>query len=383
MPTYTAPTTRTTGELISAAIFNTDLVENIKYFKDAPAFAGNVTVAGTLGVTGATTLSSTVATGALTVTGAATYTTSLTSTTALATPAALTATQATAFASTVSGSAIMGFGTTNDVSLMNRAGTVVLGVGPNTTAVNMAGTLAVGGVLTVSGLGTHTFSAAGTNIIRLRGGTSAGYGIDLTSPSGGSSPHIDTIGSGTDLIFDINSVEKMRLTNGGSFLINTTTVLAKLVLSAPMQTIDGFSLIDTSTAFSPNIYIHFYNSSLGVAGSIAHPSASAVTFNTSSDQRLKRDLGLARDVSALRALRIHDFSWASDGVIDRNVFAQEAYAVMPRGITKGDDDPITVTKTWMVEKAAYVPDLIVGWQQHDATITQLAARIAALESQDN
>ena len=56
MATYTAPTTRTTGELISAAIFNTDLVENIKYFKDAPGFTGNVTVAGTLVVTGATTL---------------------------------------------------------------------------------------------------------------------------------------------------------------------------------------------------------------------------------------------------------------------------------------------------------------------------------------
>ena len=118
--------------------------------------ATSLTVSTTLGVTGATTLSSTVATGALTVTGAATYTTSLKSTTALATPGALSATQATAFASTVSGAAIMGFGTTNDVSLMNRAGTVVLGIGPNTTTVNMTG------LLTVSGFGTHSFSAGGT-----------------------------------------------------------------------------------------------------------------------------------------------------------------------------------------------------------------------------
>ena len=161
---------------------------------------GAATVSTTLGVTGATTLSSTVATGALTVTGAATvsttlgvtgattlssatYTTNLTSTTALATPAALTATQATAFASTVSGSAIMGFGTTNDVSLMNRAGTVVLGIGPNTTTVNMTG------LLSVTGFGTSSFSAGGTGGNRLQiKNTTAGAGnwagIDLFNDTG-------------------------------------------------------------------------------------------------------------------------------------------------------------------------------------------------------
>jgi len=192
---------------------------------DAVAIAGATTVGGTLGVTGATTLSSTLAvTGVTTLTGglntplvpaqggtglssyavgdlvyasgattlakladvavgqvlvsggiatapaysaspsitALTYTTNLKSTTALATPSALTATQATAFASTVSGASIMGFGTTNDVSLMNRAGTVVLGIGPNTTTVNMTG------LLTVSGFGTHSFSAGGTGTNSLK-----------------------------------------------------------------------------------------------------------------------------------------------------------------------------------------------------------------------
>ena len=104
--------------------------------------------------------------GTVTVT-ALTYTTSVNSTTALATPGALSATQATAFASTVSGASLMGYGTTNDVSLMNRAGTVVLGVGPNTTAVNIPGTLAVAGtgkVGTTFGVGDATPSASGSGI---------------------------------------------------------------------------------------------------------------------------------------------------------------------------------------------------------------------------
>lgn len=40
MPTWTAPTTRSTGDLISASIWNTDLVENLKYLQDVPEING-------------------------------------------------------------------------------------------------------------------------------------------------------------------------------------------------------------------------------------------------------------------------------------------------------------------------------------------------------
>lgn len=61
------------------------------------------------------------------------------STTAFATPSALSATQFTAFASTVSGATLMGYGTTADVTLKNRAGTDVLTLLANTSIVNIAG----------------------------------------------------------------------------------------------------------------------------------------------------------------------------------------------------------------------------------------------------
>lgn len=103
-------------------------------------YADNITVADTLTVGG--TVTTVDETGVLTITG------QIRSDTAFATPAALTATGARWFASTVSGGVLMGFGTTNDVALMNRAGTVCLGVGPNTTAINIPGTLAVTGAAT-------------------------------------------------------------------------------------------------------------------------------------------------------------------------------------------------------------------------------------------
>ena len=105
----------------------------------------SININGTVGATTATTASFT----------GTTFTLDQKSNTAFATPGALTATGSRSFASTVSGAAYMGFGTTNDVALMNRAGTVCLGVGPNTTAINIPGTLA-SGALTVTGAITAT-----------------------------------------------------------------------------------------------------------------------------------------------------------------------------------------------------------------------------------
>lgn len=84
------------------------------------------------------------------------FTGSMKSTTALATPSALSATQATMFASTVSGAALMGYGTTGDVTLKNRAGVDVVTVGPNTTAVTFGGdvTLPANTVMTLTGSAT-------------------------------------------------------------------------------------------------------------------------------------------------------------------------------------------------------------------------------------
>ena len=111
----------------------------------------SININGTVGATTATTASFT----------GTTFTLDQKSNTAFATPVALTATGSRSFASTVSGGAVMGFGTTNDVALMNRAGTVCLGVGPNTTAINIPGALAVtgtlaSGALTVTGAITAT-----------------------------------------------------------------------------------------------------------------------------------------------------------------------------------------------------------------------------------
>ena len=136
-----------------------------------------------------------------------------------------------------------------------------------------------------------------------------------------------------------------------------------------------------STAISTLI---FFNGT-GVVGSI-QTNGSATSYNTTSDARLKQDLGVARvDQSGdvLRQTVIHDFTWKSDGTPGRGVFAQEAAPVAPFAVTVGTDetdDEGRLVNPWGVDYAKYVADLIVGWQHHDAQLAALTSANAALSA---
>lgn len=129
-------------------------------------------------------------------------------------------------------------------------------------------------------------------------------------------------------------------------------------------------------------FILFYNSVNGQAGNIAQTGATSVSYSTTSDARLKHDLGPAVDLAALRAVVVHDFTWHADGVRDRGVFAQEAHALYPRAVATGTDDLTesgALARPWMTDYSKFVPDLIVGWQQHDAELADLRALLATVK----
>jgi hypothetical protein len=133
-------------------------------------------------------------------------------------------------------------------------------------------------------------------------------------------------------------------------------------------------------------YQWFINSAGGGAGAIAQTGALTVSFTTSSDARLKDDLGHATDLEALRAVRVHDFTWKADGVRDRGIFAQDAHALYPRAVFPGSDQTTetgALARPWMTDYSKFVPDLIVGWQQHDAAIAELRAALAAVKGSAN
>lgn len=140
----------------------------------------------------------------------------------------------------------------------------------------------------------------------------------------------------------------------------------------------------TSTAdLGGGVFENFRNQAAAVQGSITATNSTTTAYNTSSDERLKTDLGLAADLSVLRDTKVHDFTWTESGIVARGVFAQEAVLVNPAAITVGNDEHTAdghLVQPWQADYSKYVADLIVGWQAHESRIVELEARIAALEA---
>src|SRR3990167_5134989 len=147
-------------------------------------------------------------------------TNSVASATAIATPGAFGATRGAFFASTVSGAALMGFGTTNDVALMNRAGTVCLGVGPNTTAINIPGTLAVTGAVSLTSVSFNAGASTGAIIATFGSGT----------PSSDSAGHLCLITSNAQGNWEISH---NALIAAGVFAITPATVAGGSTFTTP------------------------------------------------------------------------------------------------------------------------------------------------------
>lgn len=129
------------------------------------------------------------ASGALTTAASLTFGTLLASTTALATPSALAATALNVLASTVSGGTLMGYGTTSDVTLKNRAGTDVFMVAPNEVRASIgahAGTAVfnIQASITASGAAARGIRAVNTLVAAANGDTLTGIFVAPTHTPG-------------------------------------------------------------------------------------------------------------------------------------------------------------------------------------------------------
>jgi hypothetical protein len=205
-----------------------------------------VTMAGALAVTGATTL-----TGG--VTGPIAFTTLLSSVTALATPSALAATAFNAFASTVSGATLMGFGTTGDVTLKNRAGTTVAYVGPNTTGFFMVGAVDIGGGLSV------------TTSVTV--GASSAYAWATRS-------RMESTADGVVVLYNAASNDFGSLAFGGA----SSSFPAIKRSSAKLQ----FRLADDSTYASLDASTGFFDGNVLVGGSVGATANRTVALSNSA-----------------------------------------------------------------------------------------------------
>jgi hypothetical protein len=121
------------------------------------------------------------------------------------------------------------------------------------------------------------------------------------------------------------------------------------------------------------------------ANVIAYNTTSDATL-----KNLIGDAPQARSLEILSQTRLREYSWKSDvtNKPQIGVIAQELVDVFPGAVSVGGDlpgtdedgNPTTKYHPWSVDKTAYQFHLVAGWQSHEAKIAALEARLAALEA---
>jgi len=120
-------------------------------------------------------------------------------------------------------------------------------------------------------------------------------------------------------------------------------------------------------------------------GSITQTS-SVVSFNTTSDKRLKHAIkSLTGAMDVVKAMRPVSFLWNADGSPGEGFLAHELQAVVPSSVS-GEPDEINVdgsVKPQQVDNSKLVPWLTAALQETIEQVKELAARVVSLEQQLN
>ena len=223
---------------------------------------------------------------------------------------------------------------TNDTERMRitSGGNVLIGTTSSVYKLSVVGSGGINQPASFASSDTSLYIAYAAN------GSDVGYiGNGLGLVSGGVVGNFG-VRAENNLFFAISNSERMRITSGGKVIVNTTDSGANAYLYASANMNQPYPLgakaIDSSQGL-----VGFFNSSNTVIGSISC-SGSTVSYNTSSDYRLKEDLKSINGLDIVNKINVYDFKWKSSNDRMDGVLAHELSEILPyavRGKKDGEE----------------------------------------------
>jgi hypothetical protein len=197
----------------------------------------------------------------------------------------------------------------------------------------------------------------------------------------------------TDLIFKTNAttgsaVERMRIDSSGNLLVGKTAASnatngAQLSLTYQIftNTSDYLSIFNRKGTDGISIYFQKDESNVGTIS----VTTVATTFNSLSDYRLKNITGsLTGAKDFIMALQPKQGTWKTNGSKFVGFLAHEFQQISPSSVT-GEKDAVDaegkpIMQSMQASSSEVMANLVSLIQEQQALITQLTARITALET---
>ena len=177
------------------------------------------------------------------------------------------------------------------------------------------------------------------------------------------------------LAFNTGASERARIDSSGNLLVGGTSENAEGAFTIRPNTSNGSCLIQmnrASTTATSNAIV-FYNGGTGV-GSITYTNT-GVSYNTSSDARLKDVTGEARGLEIINQLNPVTYNWKTDGKADEGLIAQEVLDVVPNAVSQNED------KYYQMDYSKLVTPLIKAVQELSNEVNELKQEIQNLKGE--
>ena len=171
-------------------------------------------------------------------------------------------------------------------------------------------------------------------------------------------------GSGT-MIFQNDGTERMRITSGGNVLLGTTDTgfNARQLIRFEASGASTRGLAIWNGGGDGSVYVAFANSGGGFTGTITQNST-GVSYNTTSDYRLKEDLKSIKGLELISKIKVYDFKWKNENSRMDGVIAHELQEVVPYAVS-GEKD---AKEFQQVDYSKLVPILVQAIQELKAEI---------------
>ena len=245
-----------------------------------------------------------------------------------------------------SASAFNTYTSTGNDYIVDSGGEIILDAASG-EAINFKVAASTKMTIDATGATTITKAAAGTALLLDSGGTNTYLGI---KESGGTYAYIAN--DGGDLLFQTPGSSystKLQITSAGYSLFNCTAVPSTSVAGLALYGASGGSRSSSGSATTSYQHFLFINGN-GTVGNIS-TSASATTYATSSDYRLKENLEpLTGALDRIEQLPVYRFNFKADSetIVD-GFIAHEAQAIVPESVVGEKDAMQTVVVKEAVE----------------------------------